>query len=1402
LSLTQTQTQRLEMGSSPQAKKPHAVCIPYPAQGHINPMLQLAKVLHFKGFHITFVNTEYNHRRLLRSRGPAFLHSLSDFRFEAIPDGLPQTEDADATQDVPSISDSTSKNCLAPFLDLLRRLNDSSSSDVPPVTCVVCDGAMSFSLDAAEELGVPAVFFWTPSGCAVSCYTQYHRLIEKGITPMQDASYLTDGYLETVIDWIPGIEAIRLKDLPSFIRTTDPNDIMLFFVANEMKRSRRASAVILNTFNTFEQDVLDGLSNIFPRVYSVGPLQLLVEQITDDRLRNIRTNLWKEQSDCIKWLDSKEPNSVVYVNFGSITVLTASQLTEFAWGLANSKRYFLWIIRPDLVGKEEIVLPPEFLDETKDRAMVAGWCPQEQVLKHPSIGGFISHMGWNSTLESVAAGVPLLCWPFFADQQTNCWFACNKWGIGMEINEVKRDEVEKLVRELMEGAKGKDMKRKAMEWKARAEEATKPGGCSYQNVEKLVEEMGSSPQAKKPHAVCIPYPAQGHINPMLQLAKVLHFKGFHITFVNTEYNHRRLLKSRGPAFLHSLSDFRFEAIPDGLPQTEDADVTQDVPSISDSTSKNCLAPFLNLLHRLNDSSSSDVPLVTCVVSDGSMSFTLDAAEELGIPAVFFWTPSGCAVSCYTQYHLLIEKGITPMQDWIPGIEAIRLKDLPSFIRTTDPNDIMLFFVANEMKRTRRASAVILNTFNSFEQDVLDGLSSIFPRVYGVGPLHLLVEQIIDDRLTSISTNLWEEQSDCIKWLDSKEPNSVVYVNFGSITVLTASQLTEFAWGLANSKRSFLWIVRPDLVGKEEIVLPPEFHAETKDRAMVTGWCPQEQVLKHPSVGGFISHMGWNSTLESVAAGVPLLCWPFFADQQTNSWFACNKWGIGMEINDAKRVEVEKHVRELMEGAKGKRMKRKAMEWKARAEEATKPGGCSYQNVEKLVEEGHINPMLQLAKVLHLKGFHITFVNTEYNHMRLLKSRGPAFLHSLSDFRFESIPDGLPLTEDADATQDVPSLSDSTSKNCLAPFLNLLHRLNDSSSSDVPPVTCVLSDGAMSFTLDAAEELGVPAAFFWTSSGCAVLCYTQYHRLIEKGIIPMKDASFLTDGYLETVIDWIPGIKGIRLKDLPSFIRTTDPNDIMLFFIVNEIKRTRRAAALILNTFDPFEHDVLDAFSSMFPRVYGVGPLHLLVEQITDDRLRNISTNLWEEQSDCITWLDSKEVNSVVYVNFGSITVLTPTQLTEFAWGLANTNKSFLWIIRPDLVGKGETKDRGMVTGWCPQEDVLKHPSIGGFISHMGWNSTLESVAAGVPLLCWPFFADQQTNCWFACNKWGIGMEINEVKRDEVEKLVRELMEGAKGKEMKRKAMEWKARAKEATKPGGCSYQNVERLIEEVLLAKP
>ncbi|GMH21555.1 hypothetical protein Nepgr_023397 [Nepenthes gracilis] len=410
--------------------KPHAVCVPFPAQGHINPMFKLAKLLHFRGFHITFVHTEFNRNRLQSSHGPHYLDGLPSFNFEAIPDGLPPSDTVDSTQDIPSLCFSTDRSCIGPFRELLQKLNDTNSTGAPPVSCIVSDGSMLFTLDAAEELGVPEVLLWTASACGLLGYAQYRNLVERGLTPFKDPDYSKNGNLETVIDWIPAMEGITLKYMPSFVRTTNPDDIMLNFIPTVIDRFHRASAVLFNTFSALEQSVLSALPTHFPPLYPIGPLPLLLNQLPDDEIKSLGSNLWKEDPACLEWLDSKQPNSPQTV---------------------------LWVVRPDLVTGDAAILPAYFRGDGRQGDSGAMVRPGEGA-KPPGLGVL-----------------------------THSWVEFH----GMEIDsEVKRGEVEKQVRELMEGDKGKELRRRAMKWKRLAEEATAtPTGSSYLNLEDLINNV-------------------------------------------------------------------------------------------------------------------------------------------------------------------------------------------------------------------------------------------------------------------------------------------------------------------------------------------------------------------------------------------------------------------------------------------------------------------------------------------------------------------------------------------------------------------------------------------------------------------------------------------------------------------------------------------------------------------------------------------------------------------------------------------------------------------------------------------------------------------------------------------------------------------------------------------------
>ncbi|KAJ1278981.1 hypothetical protein BS78_04G119800 [Paspalum vaginatum] len=291
----------------PSMARPHTIVVPYPGAGNINPALQLAKLLHHHGVYVTFVNTEHNHRRVQATEGAGAVRGRDGFRFEAIPDGL---SDADRSkQDYgQSLLVSTTTRCAAPLRDLIVRLN--GTPGVPSVTCVLPTGLMAFALEVARELGIPSMVFWCGGAASLMANLRMRELKERGYVPLKDESFLTNGYLDTtIIDWIPGVPPITLGDISSFVRTTDPNDFGLAFCDTEIRNCTKAGALILNTFESLDADVLAALLSEFPRVYTVGPLGTLLPLSAaaaaagTDRDSNstesIGLSLWKQDAECL-----------------------------------------------------------------------------------------------------------------------------------------------------------------------------------------------------------------------------------------------------------------------------------------------------------------------------------------------------------------------------------------------------------------------------------------------------------------------------------------------------------------------------------------------------------------------------------------------------------------------------------------------------------------------------------------------------------------------------------------------------------------------------------------------------------------------------------------------------------------------------------------------------------------------------------------------------------------------------------------------------------------------------------------------------------------------------------------------------------------------------------------------
>ena len=197
------------------------------------------------------------------------------------------------------------------------------------------------------------------------------------------------------------------------------------------------------------------------------PSMFLDKRLGDDK--DYGLNLFKPNSDvCMKWLP------VVYVSFGSLATVGEEQMAELAWGLKRSNRCFLWIVRES----EESKLPRDFVKETSDIGLIIKWCPQLQVLAHKSVGCFITHCRWNSTLEALSLGVPMVAMPQWTDQPTNAKCIADVWHVEVRVKEnekgiVTKEEVEGCIREVMEGERGNEMRRNSEKWMKLAKTAEK-----------------------------------------------------------------------------------------------------------------------------------------------------------------------------------------------------------------------------------------------------------------------------------------------------------------------------------------------------------------------------------------------------------------------------------------------------------------------------------------------------------------------------------------------------------------------------------------------------------------------------------------------------------------------------------------------------------------------------------------------------------------------------------------------------------------------------------------------------------------------------------------------------------------------------------------------------------------
>ncbi|MED6180132.1 hypothetical protein PIB30_007288 [Stylosanthes scabra] len=465
----------------------HCLVLAYPAQGHINPMIQFSKRLAHRGINITLVTTLsfWNQSKTNNNNNNDnnFLFS-PNIHSESISDGY---DDggllAAATLEI--YKDTFWKVGRQTLSDLIGKLMIGNYNN-NPVDCVIYDSFMPWALEVAKEFGILAAVFCTQPCAVNNIYFHVHKnLIE---LPLSESEYS-----------LPGSVKLLAEELPSFLYEYGSYPGYFDIVTGQFSNVHKADWVLANTYNELEQEVIEWLSKIWP-LKTIGPCipsMYLDKRLQDDKDYGI--SIHNQNIDaCIQWLNDKPKSSVIYVSFGSMAGPTEKQTEELAYALKNSNHYFMWVVR----ASEQNKLPKGKFMDTLEKGLIVTWCPQLQVLTHDAVGCFISHCGWNSTLEALCLGVPMIAMPVWSDQITNAKYVKDVWNMGLKVvvDEVdgvaKRETIVDCIKEMMESEKGNEIRENATKWKNLAKNSVDEGGSSDKNIEDFVSELAQCAAAK------------------------------------------------------------------------------------------------------------------------------------------------------------------------------------------------------------------------------------------------------------------------------------------------------------------------------------------------------------------------------------------------------------------------------------------------------------------------------------------------------------------------------------------------------------------------------------------------------------------------------------------------------------------------------------------------------------------------------------------------------------------------------------------------------------------------------------------------------------------------------------------------------------------------------------------
>ncbi|KAD7480193.1 hypothetical protein E3N88_03329 [Mikania micrantha] len=438
--------------------------------------------------------------------------------------------------------------------------------------------------------------------------------------------------------------------------------------------------------------------------------------------------------------------------------------------------------------------------------------------------------------------------------------------------------------------------------------------------------------------ILFPLPYQGHINPMLQLANLLYSKGFSITIFHTNFN-----KPKTTNYPHFTFKFILDNDPDD--QRYSKLPLQGMGAFARVFLFNQIGGD-QLRHQLElELLAKDEPPVSCLITDSLWHFAQSAADSLSLPRLVLRTSSLFCFLVYASLPLLDDLGYLSLSDnnrleeHVIEFPVLKVKDIKKMAFKRD-NDAIGEAICNMVKQTKASSGIIWNSFKELEEPELETVLRDIP-----APSFLIP---FPKHFTASSSSLLDQDRTFFPWLDQQPPNSVVYVSFGSVAQVNEKEFLEIAHGLEDSKRSFLWVVRPGFVEGSAWVepLPDGFLGE---KGRIVEWAPQQEVLAHEAVGAFWTHSGWNSTFESVCEGVPMICSPFWGDQPLDARYMSDVWKVAVYLeNGWKREEISSAIRRVMVDEEGEDIRERARVLKQKLQVSLKKGGSSYESVDALV----------------------------------------------------------------------------------------------------------------------------------------------------------------------------------------------------------------------------------------------------------------------------------------------------------------------------------------------------------------------------------------------------------------------------------------------------------------------